>query len=227
MPELFRHPIILAAHLAQAAPLAVVFLALGSGEARGVVLGTAHTFEDGTIMNWIGGTDRTNVAGGPGGAADRFLRVQTTATSSAGSHLATHNRGPEWSGDYLGAGVTGVQADLRNLGSTQLTMRLVFFSLGTRWTSTTPVVLPAGGGWTRVTFPIGPSDLTRALGTNTYAQMISSVDGIMFRHDLTPSSQGDPINGTLGIDNLLAIPGPGTAGAVGLLAGLGALRRRR
>jgi hypothetical protein len=193
--------------------------------ARAVILFTPDTFTDGTVQEWYGGDTVMNVDNGQGGTADRYITVATNSGGSAGSHLATHNAELRWSGDYISAGVTAVQVDMRNLGSTTLQMRLVLFGLGNRWTSNTAVTLTPGSEWQHLTFPVSQSSLAHVLGAATYTDSLSNVTQIMFRHDGgTPSSGGETINGTLGIDNPMAVPSPGL---VGLLAPLGALSLRR
>ncbi len=198
------------------------------GQARGVVIGTTDDFQSGTVNDWYGGTITANVANGLGGAADRYLTVQTNGnTAGSGSHLAIHNSETRWNGDYTADGVTGISVDMRNLGSTTLNMRLVVFGLGTRFTSTTGVSLAAGSGWQRITFPISQASLTRVLGSGTYTETIGSVNQIMFRHDDgSPSSGGSFINGVVGIDNITAIPAPGAAALLLGGAVIGTRRRR-
>lgn len=205
-------------------------VALGTAaHAAAISLGTTDDFTDASTMGWVGGTTITNNAGGPGGAADRYLRVDTVNTAGSGSKVATHNGEPRWLGNYLGAGVNALRCEMRNEGSTALEMRVVLFGLGTRYTSVTSVNLPVGGAWQTVTFPIGQSSLTQVLGNVAYNDMIINVTGIMFRHDPgTPSSGGASADGTVGLDNIRAIPAPG-AGCAGLvlLGALGSRRRRR
>lgn len=202
--------------------------ALGTAApASAISLTSNDTFTDGTTMGWVGGTTITNNTGGPGGAADRFLRVDANGGGSGpGSKVASHNGDPRWIGDYLGSGVTALQCDMRNEGNAALEMRVVLFGLGTRYTSVTSVNLPVGGAWQTVTFPVGQSSLTQVLGSVAYNDMITNVTGLMFRHDPgTPSSQGASADGTVGIDNVRAIPAPGAMGV--LLLGALASRRRR
>lgn len=202
--------------------------ALGTAaQAAGITLNSNDTFTDGTVMGWVGGTTITNNAGGPGGAADRFLRVDANGGGSGpGSKVASHNGDPRWIGDYLGAGVTALQCDMRNEGSAALEMRVVLFGLGTRYTSVSTVSLPVGGAWQTVTFPVGQSSLTQVLGSVPYNDLIINVTGLMFRHDPgTPSSGGVSVNGTVGIDNIRAIPAPGAMGV--LMLGVLAARRRQ
>ncbi len=198
------------------------------GHARAALVGTTDDFQSGTVNDWYGGTITANVGNGVAGAADRFLTVQTNGnTAGSGSHLAVHNSETRWNGNYITEGVTGFTVDLRNMGTSTLTMRLVLFGLGTRYTSTTGISLAPGSGWQHITFPVSQSSLTRVLGTGVYGDVIGSVNQIMFRHDDgTPSSGGTTVNGMVGIDNITAIPAPGTG--VLLTAGvcMGTRRRR-
>jgi hypothetical protein len=196
--------------------------------ARAIVIGATNDFQDGTIQGWAGGTNRVNTAGGPAGSGDLYLRVNTTNTAGSGSHLAFHSGESDWLGNYAAAGVTAIEADVRNFGTPTINLRLVLFSFGTRWTSSTPIALAGNGAWTHVVFPINSGSMTRVLGSNTFADMYQGVDHIMFRHDAgTASSGGETItNGILGIDNIRAVPAPAGSALLGA-AGLLAARRRR
>jgi MYXO-CTERM domain-containing protein len=199
-----------------------------STQARAVVLGTTDTFQDTTTMGWVGGTNVSNSPGGLGGDEDLFLLVGSNgAATGAGSKLAAHAGGTRWIGNYIGAGVTGIAADMINIGDTPLQMRLVLFSSGDRWTSTSFVTLAPGGNWQRVVFSISAADLTEVLGGGTYAVDLAAVDQIMFRHDgAEPSQGGESITGLIGIDNISAVPAPGALVLLGL-GGIAAGRRRR
>ncbi len=196
--------------------------------ARAGIVGTKDDFQSGTVNDWYGGTITANVGNGVGGAADRFLTVQTNGnTAGSGSHLAIHNSETRWNGNYIAEGVTGFTVDLRNMGTTTLNMRLVIFGLGTRFTSTTGISIAPGSGWQHLTFPVSQTSLTRVLGTGAYADVVGSVNQIMFRHDDgTPSSGGTTVNGMVGIDNITAIPAPGAAGVLAAGMVIGARRRR-
>jgi hypothetical protein len=199
----------------------------GATSAQAINIGVLDNFQDGTLMNWLGGTTITNVGGGQGGALDRYLSVDANGnTGGSGSKVGCHNSDGRWAGNYIAAGVTGIQVDMINLNTTTLQMRLVVFGLGSRWTSSTAVTLSPGSGWQHVMFPINPSSLTRVLGSATFTDTLSDANQIMFRHDGgTPSSGGEAINGTVGMDNLLAVPAPGAAGI--LAAGWAWAGRRR
>ncbi len=209
-------------------PCALVIASLSfAPSALAINIGVRDDFQTGTVSEWYGGTTITPVTNGQIGATDQFITVQTAAASGAGSHLATHNSEPRWTGDYLGAGVTAITVDMRNQGTTTLQMRVVLFGLGNRWTSTTPVTLAPNSGWQHLTFPITQSSLSRVLGSGTYQDSLGSVSQIMFRHATGLSSGGTTVSATVGIDNVAAIPAPGAAGVLGVGAVLAGMRRRR
>lgn len=166
-----------------------------------ITLGQMDTFQDGTTMGWAGGANPTNIdTGGPFGDGDRFLQI----TTGFRNHLATYNT-TRWSGNYQAAGVNLIQVFLKNLGSTELSMRVVLHGVnGSRWTTTKPVVLAVGSGWKRVSFRLDESVMTRVLGTGTFAEAYASVGRLMFRHSADLSSGGTTIVGQLGIDRIHA-----------------------
>src|SRR5688500_8739332 len=114
---------------------AISLLAVSS-VAEAVIVGQVDTFEDGTTMNWVVGgalglpvTPPTNSpSGGPLGADDAFLLLNSTGGDGPGSRLTVLN-GSQWSGDYLAAGVTGIRMDVNNLGQTDVFLRLLFEDL--------------------------------------------------------------------------------------------------
>lgn len=169
-----------------------------------VVLGQSDDFQDGTLQNWSGGAFPTNIpTDGPKGAGDHYLQIHSTL--AGGNHLAVRND-VQWGGDYQTAGVTVVEAYLRNEGPTELDIRVVLFgSGGSRFTSVVARVLPADNTWHHVAFPLRSSDLVRVSGTETYSQVIQDCNQLMFRHDPgDPSSNGIAVDGTLGIDDVTA-----------------------
>lgn len=178
-------------------------------------------------MGWLGGTTITNLGNGQGGAADRFISVDSVNAGGPGSKVSCYNVDGRWAGNYITAGVTSIQVDMINLNTTTLQMRMVLHSGINRWTSTNFMLLAPGTGWQHFTFDISPASLTQVSGLANYAATLSNIDRLMFRHDTgQPSAGGESIDGTVGIDNVHAIPGPGGAGAL-LLAGGWAARRRR
>ncbi|MFO0832254.1 MAG: hypothetical protein U0637_10505 [Phycisphaerales bacterium] len=195
--------------------------------------GALSDFQDLTQQGWEGRLDYMTVknTGGPGGGGDAYLRVFSdgnTVPGSPGSRLAIDTGGPEWTGDYLAAGITGIEADFLNLGATPLEMRVVLFqSAANRYTSTTASIIPADGLWHHAVFPINEASFTSVMGSLTYHDMITDVTELMFRHNAgAPAAGGTPVFTTGGFDNIHMIPAPGVLGAAGLV-GLAGLRRRR
>jgi hypothetical protein len=142
------------------------------------------------------------VSGGPNGAGDPFLQLQTSS-----SNLAVHNTLSSWIGSYTAISAARVSVDLMNaVGSDALAMRLVLFgptSTGNRWTSNTPHVIPADGVWRNYEFSVAQDALALVLGSVSYPAMMADVRQIMLRHDPgTPSSGGTDVSATLGVDNI-------------------------
>lgn len=179
------------------------FLTLVTGALGVVALNQHDTFQDTTTMSWSGGSSPTNVAnGGPQGTGDRYLQI-----SSTGGKLATFNI-DRWSGNFPTAGVARMEADLRNFGATDLTIRLVLFGVnGDRWSSNTSFVLPSGSTWTHAGYDLQAANFTQTVGSGTFADTLSNVDRIMFRHETVISSGGSFVAGILGIDNVAGITG--------------------
>jgi hypothetical protein len=189
-------------------------------------IGLYNDFQDLTTQNW-GGPNCFNVAtGGPNGVGDAYMGINADG-SGQGGKLATFNV-VDWIGNYQAEGVTGITLMMRNPNSVQLEMRIVLFDgvSHARWTSVTPAILAPNSGWTFASFGLAESALVEVLGTSSYSSLITNVERTMIRHDVgPPSSGGTTISGTMGIDNILAVPEPGTACAVAL--GLCAILVRR
>lgn len=153
-------------------------------------------------MSWSGGANPTNVpSGGPAGASDMYLSL----TSGVNGKLAAYNI-TRWSGNYTAAGVGRIEADLKNLGDTQLYIRVVLHGVnGTRWSSKTPFVLPVGGAWTHVGTDLLASNFTLTQGIGTFADTLANLDRLMFRHEVIISAGGSAVTGSVGIDNVKGI----------------------
>lgn len=172
-----------------------------------ITLGQVDDFQDGTLQGWSGGTSLTNRPnGGPNGAGDRYLEVESFGGSGPGSNMATFNTN-QWSGNYIAANVKAVQVHMKNFSNTPLHMRVVVFGQGgSRWTSKNEYthIIPANSDWVRLTFFLTEDSLMRVLGSEDYATVMSNNRQLMFRHDPVGSSGGSPIAAVLGIDNITA-----------------------
>lgn len=202
---------------------------IAPASARAVSIGLLDTFQDGTTQNWdVGGSNPTppqNVAGGgPRGAADAYMLLTADKQSSGGKRIVANNS-DQWSGDYLGPGVSAIVADMNNFSGTELHMRLALDGSGGTISIIEPVILPPASGWTRVVLPLSVDEMTTVEGgTNVFATL-SSVSLVRITHRQTPGFSGDAVTATLGIDNFRAVPEPSGLVVV-CTCGL-ALRRRR
>lgn len=198
------------------------------GSARAIVVGQVDDFSTAAQADdWFGALPSYRSSGGPLGAGDGYLRAMSLGGSGRNAHMALYSIALRWMGDFQGAGVTAVQADFANFSTTPMEMRVVLHLGNTRFTSVSAQALPADGQWHTLVFPIGQSDLTRVLGTDTYPTVITNVVQLMFRHDPgTPSAGGASIAAEMGIDNIRAVPAPGAASLLGLAAA-GMMRRSR
>ncbi|CAN5366987.1 hypothetical protein BH23VER1_BH23VER1_03600 [soil metagenome] len=205
--------------------LAVLALLPTSGHAA-LTLGPLSDFQDGTLQGWSGNAAPTIVtSGGPAGAGDAFLQI------GGGNRFAIFNADPNYSG-ALSSTVTAIDVDLMRPSNDpgSLEMRLVLFGPSTndRWTSLNAQMVPNDGLWRTYTFSVLEPDLTRVLGSGTYAALAANVDRTMLRHDPDPASAtGIFAPGTLGIDNVAAVPEPSAPGLILAAAAALAARRRR
>jgi hypothetical protein len=220
----------------------ILFLACTmSPTAHAVVLGQVDTFS-GDLEGWFAGGGPGGAVppvpptvvpnGGPGGIGDPYLVVTALGGVSAGGRLVGMNAG-QWAGDYTAAGVTAVEMDLRNLGATDLEVRLYLEDPipgppQNEAVTNVSFLLPAGGGWTHVLFPLTTSDLATQNGDS--ATLLGNTTILRIFHGTASAFPGEPVAGMLGVDNIRAVPEPATivlmlAGLVGL--GVAAQRRAR
>jgi hypothetical protein len=209
----------------------IVSTGLASGQ---VVLGQVDDFET-DLAGWGVGLAHpappfiaTGV--GPAGALDDSMQLQSFGGIGVPGRTITVINEDQWTGDFPGAGVASVRMDLNNIGATDLILRVGLRGpLNTWFVSSSGAALAAASGWQTVSFSLVESDLTRVLGSDSYASTMSSVSEFRLLHAADPAFQGDSIEATLLVDNITAVPEPGM-GALPLgLAAIGTvawLRRR-
>jgi hypothetical protein len=202
-----------------------------SREAPAAIIGQVDTFEDGTTQNWaIGLLGASHPApplnqpsGGPAGANDNYLQLTSIGAAGPGSRLAAINFMSQWAGDYTAVGIGAISMDVRNLGTSDLVLRLLLSdpSLDPPQNAvvSTSVLVPAGGGWTTITIPVTPESLTPLFGTVSSA--LANVTEVRLFHSPNTSFPGPPHAALLGVDNITAqaVPEPST----GVLFGGGLL----
>jgi len=204
-------------------------IAMGGSASASISLGPINDFQGGTVEGWISGFPNPNPPtlisnGGPLGAGDGFLHIASTGGFGAGSKLVSFNTGSDWIGDYVSAGVTAILADVNNLGSTSLDIRIRLDGPGGTFVSAVPVALSPGSGWQPAAFSLDPSDLTG--GANVLATL-AAVSQVRLLHNPAATATGPALVGSLGADNLAAIPEPSTGILLVCGAGVAALGRWR
>jgi hypothetical protein len=212
---------------------------LSCGIVAAATVGQIDTFQNLTTQGWIAGggpfgqvppvPPHVVASGGPAGAGDAYLLVTSSGGNGPGSRLSTLNPLGQWAGNYPASGITGIAMDLKNFGTTDLVIRLLFEDPipgppVNEAVSTVGFTLPVGGGWTRAFFPVLASNLTALDGTAAGALSNTTVLRIIHA---TSAGDATPVAGILGIDNITATPEPATWMLAGLaLAGLVSRRLR-
>lgn len=213
--------------------LGLCFGAIAPGLAQSI--GQMDTFEDGTTQGWTSAllgaqnpNPPVNVAtGGPSGVDDNYLLLTSNGTFGPGGRLVGINV-DQWSGDYTAAGITGIDMDVKNFGTTDLNLRLLFESVGQSGptdiaTTTDGVFLAAGSDWTHIHFDISSSDLTALMGTSDNA--LGNASAFRVFNSSAAQFPGPSTISSLGVDNVEAVPEPATMAA--LLGGLAFFAKRR
>jgi hypothetical protein len=145
------------------------------------------------------------MSGGPGGPNDHYIKLMPGG-SGPGMLLQISN-GTQWSGNYLAAGVTGVEMDLINFATDAMPMRVAIGNGTTGYGSTTALSLPADGQWHHLTFAISAASMTAGTMAPTFGQVISNVPTL---NVFVSESTEIPTSGRngFGLDNIHAIPEP-------------------
>ncbi|WP_193211796.1 hypothetical protein [Luteolibacter marinus] len=206
--------------------LTLVLAALSPPAADAVTLYQQETFD--TDGGWSSGAPNPFPPVlfpyfGPSGE-DSALKLTASGSSGQGGKLVIFNT-TTWSGDYLAAGITSIAADLRNLGSSDLAIRLALSGPGGIFV-TEAATVTASSGWSMALFDLRPETLIAVEGASDANATMSSVNQIRLIHAPSAQYRGAPVSGVLLVDNLIAVPEPG---ALGLLAPalLLAFRRKR
>lgn len=218
--------------------LALSIVCLGAGRASAVSIGLIDTFEDGTTANWrinllgMGNNafQPVNVpSGGPAGLDDNFMLMRSSGLTGAGGRLVALNPA-QWAGDYVAAGIRKISMDVNNLGSTDLFLRLLFEDpMGAppeNEAFTTSVFLPAGSGWTPISFLVDPGSLIVEEGSALNALQNATILRIFSNPDAEGPDEAEPIAAMLGVDNIEAVATPEPSSLILLTTGVAAVYRR-
>jgi hypothetical protein len=179
-----------------------------------ITLGQVDDFAEGDAVWKSGAGFAHETTGGPAGAGDAFISNESFGGSGNSGKMVIYNN-MQWTGDYLAAGVTAISMDVKNLGATDITLRLAMGNsefpgpgddLGDWMVTTLGINLPAMGDWMNVTFQLGESDFTGGV----YADIIDSVLGLRIVSKMTTDQpgKGDEVVAKLGVDNITALGGP-------------------
>jgi len=200
--------------------------------AQADLLSQVDTFDTG-IMGWTSSANPAYVATG---VSEGYLRLSRAVGSEF--HLGASNK-IQWTGDFLASGITAIDMDLNKLaGPHAINVRVLIFGNGGVWGSKT--VTPVAAGWNHYSFGLTSAELQlvsldvsrpfQGGGTGVLNDTLSSVNTFLIRHDYaTPTPPGnhpEHIAATLGIDNIDAIPEPGTLAYL-LVSGIGVFLARK
>lgn len=219
--------------------LALSIVCLSAGRASAVSIGLVDTFEDGTTDNWrinlLGMGNNTfqpvNVTSdGPAGLDDNYMLMTSSGLAGAGGRLVALNPA-QWAGDYVAAGIRKISMDVNNLGSTDLFLRLLFEDpMGAppeNEAFTTSVFLPAGSGWTTISFLVDPGNLIVEEGSALNALQNATILRIFSNPEAEGPDEAEPIAAMLGVDNIEAVATPEPSSLILLTTGVAAMYRRR
>jgi hypothetical protein len=156
---------------------------------------------------------------GPAGSGDNAMQITSFGGSGPGRTPVVLNNS-QWADNYLGQGVTSITLNLRNTGATDLRMRLAFRGPDsiTYFATTFGFDLSAGGSWQNAQFSLAEGSLTRIQGSQSYATVFGNVSEMRILHSASPNFRGDSIAATVLVDNITAVPEPGSTGVVLALA---------
>ncbi len=191
-----------------------------------VTLGQLENFSG--IHEWSSGDPNPNppvivADSGPLGVGDHSLRVTSNGGSGPGGRLIGFNE-TLWTGDYTAAGIFSLAADLRNTGTTTLSMRLAFNGPG-GWFVTPVAQVTAFSGWMTRIFDICPVALVSAGGSSAVGTLASASE-LRILHSAGVDFRGARVSSSFLVDNVRAIPEPSTVLVLCLTGCLPLFRKR-
>ncbi|MBI3837060.1 MAG: hypothetical protein HY288_03895 [Planctomycetia bacterium] len=174
------------------------------------LIGQVDDFQDGTTQNWTNGpvANPVNVLGGPGGASDRFLQV-SSGTFGGGPRLVVFND-TQWIGNYVAAGMTAIEMDLKNFTASAEAIRIALRtssggSTTPGYSSTTAFALPPDNAWHHAVFSLDSGSLTGINSPPPLSTFLTAVgDCRILQAAAGPALIGDFGNFQVGVDNITA-----------------------
>ncbi len=157
------------------------------------------------LAGWGGGAiEQVLTAGGLTGDGDPYMLVANTDFSQ----VATRNLRPEYSGDLVADGVTGVSMYLRDLGGAEsVHVHLVVGNQLNFWISRVPFT-PSDSDWGyyEVDFT-NPADWVPFRGGGTFEDALMTADRMMLRH-CAQGGDVPPADGTVdfAVDRITLLP---------------------
>lgn len=201
------------------AGLIVALLTVSSASAA-IILEQLDDFEDGTLMGWGSGGPNPNPpiwTPGPGstGFDDAFVVITGNGESGSGGNLVVFNSS-QWAGDYIAAGVNAISLSVQNYSLEPVQIGLRVEGPGGNFTSVLPIEIPADSFWDTITLALTADSLA---GGADLSATLSNVTRLRIQ------DPRGPIAGSIGVDNITALPEPGALGMLALLSAFGARRR--
>jgi hypothetical protein len=204
----------------RAAVIGLVILSMSASVASAVAIGQVDTFAA-SLAGWRVGDPHPNPPawvpnGGPLGPGDNFMRVEGFGGDGPGSKPNVFNAS-RWQGDYLAAGVTAIELDVRHLGEGPETMQLRIGLQAADLFAWSLLSVPVGPGtpqpWQEnVIFPIDPANL----GGDDPVAVLSNVEKLWLYHGPTGEERKtSALDVRIGYDNIRAVPEPGTLALLG------------
>jgi hypothetical protein len=188
--------------------LVIFFLACPVIAVDAITLGQIDDFDTDSTAGWqVGKPTHPSPPqripnGGPEEDGDGYLKLSSTGGSGRGGKLVVFNTS-QWTGNWTGEGVNTIEMDLKNLGATDLVMRLSISGIGGLFSLQEGIELSTGSGWQHVVFYIRANDFVSIGGTNI-DDTLANVSVLRLLHNPVPNWTGTQIAATLGADNITA-----------------------
>ena len=202
---------------------------------QAVTVGQIDNFQDGTLANWANGYNGPpplmNIpTGGPGGAGDRFLQITSIGGTGPGSRLTAFNRN-QWLGNYITAGVNGIDMDLLNTGTVTLSIRIAFkqdTSFGAPGYLSAAFLLPPDSAWHHAVISITPGSMIPIGSPEPFNTFFTHPAELRIINEVGATNlTGDAIAAQLGVDNIRAIPEPASWVLLSLVIPIALILRKR